>query len=101
MMRLYTCIRAEHYLPVTALAGLICLFGSLIAINLFDRCLHSRSSRFDWVVISGLVGGTTIWSTHFIAMLAYSQQLAASFSATTTILSLLSAIVTTMLGITV
>jgi len=101
MIKLYICIQSEHYLPVTALAGLICLFGSLIAINLFDRFLRSRSSRFDWVVISGLVGGTTIWSTHFIAMLAYSQQLAASFSAISTTLSLLSAIVTTMVGIAV
>jgi diguanylate cyclase (GGDEF)-like protein len=101
MIRLYTCIQSEHYVPVAALAALICLFGTWITINLFDRCLRSRSSRFDWVVISGLVGGTTIWSTHFIAMLAYSQQLAASFSAITTTLSLLSAIVTTMLGIAV
>jgi diguanylate cyclase len=101
MIKLYTCIQSEHYLPLVALAGLICLFGTWIAISLFDRCLRSNRLRFDWVVISGLVGGTTIWSTHFIAMLAYSQQLAASFSATTTILSLLSAIVTTMVGISV
>ena len=101
MIKLYTCIQSEHYLPVAALAALICLFGSWIALNLFDRCLRSSSLRFDWVAISGLVGGTTIWSTHFIAMLAYSQQLAASFSATTTILSLLSAIVATMIGISV
>jgi diguanylate cyclase (GGDEF)-like protein len=101
MIKLYTCIQSEHYLPIVALAGLICLFGSLIATDLFDRCLRSRNSRFDWLVISGLVGGTTIWSTHFIAMLAYSQQLATTFEAATTILSLLSAIVTTMLGIAI
>jgi NO-binding membrane sensor protein with MHYT domain len=76
MIKLYTCIQSEHYLPLTVLAGLICLFGSLIAVNLFDRFLRSRSSRFDWVVISGLVGGTTIWSTHFIAMLAYCMRIA-------------------------
>jgi diguanylate cyclase len=101
MIKLYTCIQSEHHLPVAALATLMCLFGTWIAINLFDRCLRSSSLRFDWVAISGLVGGTTIWSTHFIAMLAYSQQLAASFSATITILSLLSAIVTTMVGISI
>lgn len=101
MIKLYTCIQSEHYLPVVALAGLICLFGSLITTDLFDRCLRSRNSRLDWLVISGLVGGTTIWSTHFIAMLAYSQQLTTTFEAATTILSLLSAIVTTMLGIAI
>jgi len=101
MVKLYTCIESEHYLPVVALAALICVFGSLITINLFDRCLHSRSSRLDWVVISGLAGGITIWSTHFIAMLAYSQELAASFSAITTIMSLLSAIATTTVGVAI
>ncbi len=101
MFRLYNCIQSDHYIPLVALAASICLFGSLIATNLFERCLRSRNSLFDWLVISGLVGGTTIWCTHFIAMLAYSQQLPATFAAATTTLSLLSAIATTMIGITV
>lgn len=101
MIRLYNCIQSEHYFPLVALAGLICVFGSWISINLFDRCLRSRSSIFDWITISGLAGGTTIWSTHFIAMLAYSQQLATTFAATTNVLSLLAAIFTTMAGIAV
>jgi diguanylate cyclase len=101
MIKLFTCIREANYLLVVALAGMICLFGGLTATNLFERYLRSRNSRLDWLVISGLVGGTTIWSTHFIAMLAYSQQLPATFAAATTILSLLSAIATTMVGIAV
>src|SRR5450631_2685424 len=101
MIKLYTCIQSEHYLPVVALAGLICAFGCWISVNLFDRCLRSRSFSFDWIAIAGLVGGTTIWSTHFIAMLAYSQQLATTFAATTTILSLLGAIITTMAGLAI
>lgn len=101
MLRLYTCIQSEHYLPLVALAGLICTFGSWISINLFDRCLRSRSSGLEWIAISGLTGGTTIWSTHFIAMLGYLQQFPATFAPSTTILSLLSAIMTTMAGLAI
>jgi NO-binding membrane sensor protein with MHYT domain len=101
MIKLYTCIQSEHYLPLVALALLICVFGSWVSINLFDRFLRSRSFSLDWLAISGLAAGTTIWSTHFIAMLAYSQQLAATFAATTTVLSLLSAIISTTAGLAI
>jgi NO-binding membrane sensor protein with MHYT domain len=63
--------------------------------------LRSRRFSFEWIAISGLAGGTTIWSTHFIAMLAYSQQLATTFAAAATVLSLLSAILTTAVGLTI
>jgi diguanylate cyclase (GGDEF)-like protein len=101
MIKLYTCIQSEHYFPLLALAGLICVFGCWISINLFDRCLRSRRFSFEWIAISGLAAGTTIWSTHFIAMLAYSQQLPTTFAAPATVLSLLCAILTTTVGLTV
>jgi diguanylate cyclase len=74
MIKLFTCIQSEHYFPLVALTGLICGFGCWISINLFDRCLRSRSFSFDWIAIAGLAGGTTIWSTHFIAKLAYPRE---------------------------
>ena len=101
MIKLYTCIQSEHYLPLLALAGLICVFGCWISINLFDRCLRSHRFNFEWIAISGLAAGTTIWSTHFIAMLAYSQQLPTTFAAPATVQSLLCAILTTAVGLTV
>jgi diguanylate cyclase len=101
MIKLYTCIQSEHYFPLLALAGLICVFGCWISINLFDRCLRSHRFSFEWIAISGLAAGTTIWSTHFIAMLAYSQQLPTTFAAPATVLSLVCAILTTTVGLTV
>jgi diguanylate cyclase (GGDEF)-like protein len=101
MIKLYTCIQSEHYFPILALAGSICVLGCWISINLFDRCLRSHRFSFEWIAISGLAGGTTIWSTHFIAMLAYSQQLATTFEASITVLSLLCAILTTTVGVAI
>lgn len=71
-MRIITCLTAEHDLVLVALAATICLVGSFVTIRLLQRT-HSapRGSRMGWHFLGSVAGGSTIWCTHFVAMLAY------------------------------
>jgi len=72
MYRVLTCLSGEHDLRLVVLAGFVCFLASLAAISLFHRARATRRrTRVTWIVIAGVAAGCGIWSTHFIAMLAY------------------------------
>jgi signal transduction histidine kinase/NO-binding membrane sensor protein with MHYT domain/ActR/RegA family two-component response regulator len=70
-----TCIGQEHDLRFVALAAVICVVAAVSAFGFFRRAQGSRSTRAAWIALTGLVGGSGIWATHFIAMLAYEPKL--------------------------
>ena len=72
MFRVLTCLTGEHDLRLVVLAGLVCFLASYVAVNLFNRArATTRRACAIWVMGAGLATGFGIWSTHFIAMLAY------------------------------
>ena len=72
MYRLLDCITQEHHYGLVAIAAFICVIGSFLSIHMTSR-LKEWSGKRRWVQLpmAGLISGATIWSTHFIAMLAY------------------------------
>jgi diguanylate cyclase (GGDEF)-like protein/PAS domain S-box-containing protein len=48
--------------------------------------------RAAWLLLTGLVSGSGVWATHFIAMVAYSPGLKTGYSPTGTLLSLMIAV---------
>ncbi|WP_426235240.1 bifunctional diguanylate cyclase/phosphodiesterase [Pararhizobium sp. DWP1-1-3] len=54
--------------------------------------------KLNWLFMSGVVGGSTIWMTHFIAMLSFDPPLAHAYEPTLTMASLAAAIGVTILG---
>src|SRR5215472_12158563 len=72
MYRVLNCLATEHDWRLVLVAGVICFFSSLVAVNLFHRArANAQAMRLTWVLAAGLATGSGIWATHFIAMLAY------------------------------
>ena len=75
MLRVYTCIVHEHDFRLVLVAGIICLLAALTAFALLERARAAGRRRGAWLALTAFVSGTGIWSTHFVAMLAFQPQL--------------------------
>jgi diguanylate cyclase (GGDEF)-like protein len=71
-MKILTCITTLHDLWLVALAAAICVFGSFISVRLFLRSrARGAGAPAAWVFLGAVAAGSTVWCTHFVAMLAY------------------------------
>ena len=79
----------NHNLGLVLAAGLICILGAGLTVGLFmqTKQRHGRSSLMQ-LGLSGMIGGSTIWATHFLAMLAYDPGTAHGYSLGATLASL-------------
>ncbi|MET0182442.1 MAG: MHYT domain-containing protein [Caulobacterales bacterium] len=92
-MRIIACLTMQHDLLLVALAALICVVGALITMRLYQRCLHAeRGAATSWIFLGAVAGGSTIWCTHFVAMLAYRPGVEVSYDPALTGVSLAVAI---------
>ena len=72
MLRVLGCIAYEHDLRLVALSAVICVLGCLTTASLMARASHQdhvRSQR--WPAASAIIFGSSVWSLHFVAMLAF------------------------------
>jgi NO-binding membrane sensor protein with MHYT domain len=100
MFQVLTCLTSEHDRRLVALAVLVCLLASGVAISLFHRALATRGrARLVWLSLDAAAGGCGIWATHFIAMLAYEPDVGAGYNLGLTILSLFFAAVISGAGL--
>lgn len=100
-MRVLSCLATEHNPWLVLLAALICVAGSWVAFNLIQRA-RSRDGlqKSGWIFMAAVAGGSSIWCTHFVAMLAYHPQAPISFEPILTLGSLLVAIAGCGAGVT-
>ncbi len=62
----------QHEPSLLAVAVLTCLFASTLSLELAKRHrADDDKSGWTWIVAAGLVAGSGIWTTHFVAMLAW------------------------------
>jgi diguanylate cyclase (GGDEF)-like protein/PAS domain S-box-containing protein len=102
MLRVLTCLGYEHEYRLVLLAAIVCVAGSWIAMRLFSRTRASTgSTRVGWLFLTGVATGASIWTTHFIAMLAFEPSLPTSYEPALTLASLFIAIAATTLGFAV
>ncbi|MBN9594940.1 MAG: EAL domain-containing protein [Afipia sp.] len=100
MFKIYNCIATAHDLWLVGLAAIICTLASLAAMSLLRHARHAtRQMRPIWLSISAISTGFGIWSTHFIAMLAYSPGVPSAYNIALTALSLAAAILLTAAGL--
>ncbi len=93
MTRVAQCLTQEHDLPLVALAVLVCLIGSAASVQLFGRIKSATGpSRPGWVILAAVGTGTMVWSTHFVAMMAFRTQARVILDPSITLISLLVAI---------
>lgn len=76
MFKVISCIAFDHKLDVLALAVLVCVLGVFLTVRLHIRAFRSHNiQKLNWLLMSGIIGGSTIWTAHFIAMLSYRVEL--------------------------
>jgi diguanylate cyclase (GGDEF)-like protein/PAS domain S-box-containing protein len=98
MLRVYACIVHEHDFRLVILAGIICLLAAVTAFSILDRARADDRRRAAWLALAAFVSGTGIWSTHFVAMLAYQPDLPVGYDFGLTLLSVAAAVLITGVG---
>ena len=104
MFRVLSCIATEHDLRLVVLAALICAMAAFTSFRIYARATNARAlqdrqyRRVAWLGLTGLSTGAGIWSTHFVAMLAYDFGFPTAYDPTLTLVSLVIAIGVTTIG---
>jgi len=95
MFSVLSCITTDHDLRLVVLAALVCASGCAAAFGFHLRSLQAAGSamRWAWAGLTGLVAGSAVWATHFIAMLAYEPHVPMGYEPWTTAASWLTAVV--------
>ena len=94
MYRVIECLSFEHDHVLVALAALVCIVGSGLSVKLLSRTSQARShQKTIKLLLTAMISGATIWSTHFIAMLAYDPVFETGYEPVATTLSLLVAMI--------
>jgi diguanylate cyclase (GGDEF)-like protein len=102
MMSVVSCIAENHDLKLVVLAAILCVSGVAVSFKLHRRTLGTQGAQvFGWVFLTAVSAGTSIWSTHFVAILGYRADVPVTFDPVMTIVSLLIAIIGTAIGICV
>jgi len=94
MIRIFGCIAQQHDIRLTLLAVLVCLLGCFTTLGLLSRVRKPDSPLigWHWLVSAAFVAGLSVWSTHFIAMLAYHTAFVVGYDVALTTLSVALAI---------
>jgi len=99
MMRVISCVTVDHNLWLVLVAALVCSAGSWATIRLFLRSHEATGlQQIGWHFLTAVCAGSSIWCTHFIAMLAYDPGAPIAFDPVLTIASLFIAIAGTAAG---
>jgi diguanylate cyclase (GGDEF)-like protein/PAS domain S-box-containing protein len=101
MFSVFECIGREHDLRLVALAAAICLIGCFASVNLLARAqaVPARSC-LSWLAAAAAVFGCSVWSMHFIAMLAFIPGLPIAYDVRMTASSIAIAIVGALIALT-
>lgn len=93
MYRVIACLATEHDRWLVVLAALVCIATTLTSFQMYSIADSSTGPRrFMWAALTGAAAGSGIWSTHFVAMLAYKGSMPTHYEPVWTALSLLIAI---------
>ena len=81
------------------LSVLTAIYGSFAALSHAERMRKSSGKAAkSWMVAGGITLGLSIWSMHFIGMLAFHLPVSVSYDLTLTVVSVVPAILATLLG---
>ncbi len=93
-MRVLACITVLHNLWLVALAAVVCAGGGWVAYELLRRARSRQGAqRSGWILLAAIAAGSSVWCTHFIAMLAFKVEAPVTYDPALTFVSLLIAIV--------
>jgi PAS domain S-box-containing protein len=99
MFNVLLCMSGGHDWRLVVIAALVCIPATLATFFLYAKALSLPApGRRIWLLMAGIVAGSGIWTTHFIAMLAFSTGLPTGYAPLATIGSLFVSILGTTLG---
>ena len=100
MTQLYNCVADQHDLRLVVVAAVICALGTYTTFAMGREVFRDVAwqERLVWAVSGVLATSTSIWATHFIAMLAFEPSLAFGFTVAQTLASFLVAVLLVGLG---
>lgn len=95
MIKVLSCLAGQHDYRLVLVAAVVCLGGTFTAFRIFSRMRQARTRQVQaaWLMLTALVAGSSVWATHFIAVLSYSTGLRSGFDGVGTLASLLLAAV--------
>ncbi|MDP3491687.1 MAG: PAS domain S-box protein [Hyphomonadaceae bacterium] len=89
MINVLLCIGMEHNIWLVGVAALVCVASTLATFYLYSMVpLPSSWKKIGWLTMAGLVAGAGIWTTHFVAMLAFKTGLPTGYALLPTAASL-------------
>src|SRR3954463_9640827 len=92
-------LHSAHNSALVVLSVLIAVLGSWTALDLLHRVrANAGATRLWWLVGAATATGGSIWSMHFVGMLAYDLGMAIQYDTNLTALSLLLAVAATGVG---
>ena len=102
MLKVVGCFTGSHDFWLVGLAAVMCALAASACVELLRHARKAtRQMRALWLGVAAVAGGSGIWATHFIAMLAFEPGLPSAYHLGLTGLSLVFAIALTGLGLAV
>jgi diguanylate cyclase (GGDEF)-like protein/PAS domain S-box-containing protein len=86
MWRIIDNLLVDHDLRLVLLAAAICLFGAVSTLSVSSRAAGKKRTAL-WLALLSVCAAATVWSTHFIAMLAYKVSMPMTYDPGLTALS--------------
>jgi PAS domain S-box-containing protein len=96
VFKVFLCIATQHNWWLVVLAATVCVLATLATFYLYSKVPPFPAwKRWAWIGMTGLVAGSGIWTTHFVAMLAFKTGLPTGYAALETMGSLAIAVLST------
>lgn len=101
MLRVLSCITTQHDFRLVLTAVSLCLLACFTTLALHRRAaeMNQGPAKFIWISGAAAVFGCGVWSTHFVAMLAFQSSAPLGYDAGVTFMSLLAAILIGWVGL--
>ncbi|GJE64744.1 putative signaling protein [Methylorubrum aminovorans] len=72
MLKIVACVVQQHDLGLVAISAGICMLGCFSTVILMAEAVQAeRRLLFPWLAAAAAVFGCSVWSLHFVAMLAF------------------------------
>ena len=72
MLKIVACVAQQHDLGLVAISAGICLLGCFSTVTLMAEAAQAeRRALSPWLAAAAAVFGCSVWSLHFVAMLAF------------------------------
>ena len=94
MLSVVACIVVQHDLRLVVVAALVCAIACGAAFGFHRKSLTAAGrAQWAWMALTGLVAGSGVWATHFVAMLAYMPGVPLGFEPVLTVASWATAVI--------